>query len=300
MSDFARSNPPGPATLRQLLSRDQLLTVPGCYDGLGARLIEQAGFSAAYLTGFGSSASLLGRPDIGLLSATEMVDSARRLVMATSLPIIADADTGYGNPLNVIRTVRDYERAGVGALQLEDQVTPKRCGHMDDKAVIPSQDMVAKIRAAVSARTDPDLVIIARTDARAVEGFDAALSRAGSYVEAGADVLFIEALRHPDEFAAAASRGFGVPLVYNWVEGGKTPLLSADEISKLGYRILLLPISVLLRATEAMRAVLDEIHTEGTPRIPASGGESDHDPFAAFNQFVGLPEILDLQRQFTS
>ncbi|MCP3990899.1 MAG: isocitrate lyase/PEP mutase family protein, partial [Actinomycetia bacterium] len=227
MSDFARSNPPGPATLRQLLSRDQLLTVPGCYDGLGARLIEQAGFSAAYLTGFGSSASLLGRPDIGLLSATEMVDSARRLVMATSLPIIADADTGYGNPLNVIRTVRDYERAGVGALQLEDQVTPKRCGHMDDKAVIPSQDMVAKIRAAVSARTDPDLVIIARTDARAVEGFDAALARAGSYVEAGADVLFIEALRHPDEFAAAASRGFGVPLVYNWVEGGKTPLLSA-------------------------------------------------------------------------
>jgi 2-methylisocitrate lyase-like PEP mutase family enzyme len=288
--------PPGPKALRHLLGTGEPLTVPGCYDGLGARLIEQAGFPAAYLTGFGTSASLLGQPDFGLLSATEMVDAARRLVMATSLPVIADADTGYGNPLNVIRTVADYEQAGVAAIQLEDQVAPKRCGHMDGKQVIPEPEMGAKIRAAVSARTDPDLVIIARTDARAVEGFEAAVARAGSYVEAGADVLFIEALRGREELEAAASQGFGVPLVYNWVEGGKTPLLPADEVHRLGYQILLLPISTLLRATEAMRAVLDEIRAGGTPQVPPA----TDDPFAELNRVVGLPEIMELQRRFSS
>jgi 2-methylisocitrate lyase-like PEP mutase family enzyme len=296
MPDFLDPGPSGPTALRRLLDGGGLLTVPGCYDGLGARLIEQAGFDACYLTGFGTSASLLGRPDLGLLSATEMVDAARRLVMAASLPVIADADTGYGNPLNVARTVHDYERAGVAALQLEDQVAPKRCGHMEDKQVIPAPDMVAKVRAAVAARTDPDLVVIARTDARAVEGLDAALTRAEAYVEAGADVLFIEALRHVDEFAAAADHGFGVPLVYNWVEGGKTPLLAANEIADLGYQVLLLPISLLLRATGAMRGVLDEIRSAGTPTPPPDGT----DPFATFNQIVGLPEILELQRRFAS
>jgi len=304
MSDLFDAGPPGPLTLRRLLSSDDLLIVPGCYDGLGARLIEQAGFGACYLTGFGSSASLLGRPDIGLLTATEMVDAARRLVMATTLPVIADADTGYGNPLNVIRTVRDYERAGVAALQLEDQVAPKRCGHMDNKAVISVEEMVTKVRAAVSARTDPDLVIIARTDARAMEGLDAALDRAEAYAEAGADVLFIEALRHHDEFEAAATRDFGVPLVYNWVEGGKTPLLPAVDIAAMGYKILLLPISLLLQATKAMQTALAQIAANGTPPVPGpvpavdNTGDGGGDPFTAFNQVVGLPEVLDLQQQY--
>lgn len=293
MSDFVSAGSTGPAGLRQALDQPGILVVPGCQDALGARLIEQAGFSACYMTGFGTAASLLGRPDIGLLSATEMVDNARRIVMATALPVIADADTGYGNPLNVIRTVRDYEQAGVAAIQLEDQVTPKRCGHMEHKQVISAEDMVAKIRAAVSARVDPDLVIIARTDARAIDGLDAALDRARSYAAAGADVLFVEALQGVDELERAASADFGVPLVYNRVEGGKTPILSAAEIEQLGYGILLLPISLLLSATAAMREALEQITSD---QPPAAGD----DRFEDFNRLVGLPEILQLQQTFGS
>lgn len=292
MSDFINNGSAGPGGLRRALDDDGILVVPGCQDALGARLIEQAGFAAAYMTGFGSAASLLGRPDLGLLSATEMVDNARRLVMATSLPVIADGDTGYGNPLNVVRTVRDYEQAGVAAIQLEDQVAPKRCGHMEDKQVVGTDEMVAKIRAAVRARVDPDFVIIARTDARAVEGFASSLSRAGAYVEAGADVLFIEALRTPDELRAAAAADFGVPLVYNRVEGGKTPLLSVAEIEDLGYGIVLLPISLLLAATEAMGETLTRIRTD------TMASSLVDDPFAAFNEVVGLPAILELQAEF--
>jgi len=166
---------------------------PGCYDALGARLIEEAGFSAVYMSGFGTSAGLLGRPDVGLTSMTEMVDNARRIVDAVDLPVIADADTGYGNPINVLRTVKEYERAGVAALHIEDQVAPKKCGHMEGKQVVPVAEMVEKVRAAVDARISSDLLIIARTDARAVEGLDAAIERAGRYREAGADILFIEA-----------------------------------------------------------------------------------------------------------
>ncbi len=200
--------PSGPRQLRTLLDGDALVVAPGAYDALSARLVEEAGFPAAYMTGFGTAASLLGRPDIGLVSSTEMIDHARRIASCVAIPVIADADTGYGNPINVIRTVRDYERAGVAGIHLEDQAMPKRCGHMSGKVLVTVGDMVAKVQAAVAARTDPDFVIIARTDARGVEGLEAAIDRAGQYREAGADVLFVEAPESDDEISLIA-RSFG-------------------------------------------------------------------------------------------
>jgi 2-methylisocitrate lyase-like PEP mutase family enzyme len=183
----------GPGRLRELLEGPEPVLAPGAYDALTARLVEQAGFEAVYMTGFGTAASLLGRPDIGLLSFSEMVDNARRIVRAVEVPVIADADDGYGNPINVIRTVQEYEAAGVSAIHIEDQVSPKKCGHLEGKEVIEASEMVEKVRAAVEARQSEDFVIIARTDARAVEGMDRALKRARLYREAGADVLFVEA-----------------------------------------------------------------------------------------------------------
>lgn len=179
--------------LRELIAAPTPLVAPGAYDALSARLVEQAGFDVVYLTGFGATASLLGRPDVGLLGAAEMADQARRFVDAVDVPVVVDADTGYGNAVNVVRTMRMWEQAGVAGLHLEDQVTPKKCGHMSGKEVVPTAEMVGKIRAAVAARRDPDLVLIARTDAAAVEGLDAAIARARAYAEAGADVLFVEA-----------------------------------------------------------------------------------------------------------
>ena len=226
--------PSGPRQLRELLASRETVVAPGAYDALSARLIEEAGFLAVYMTGFGTSASLLGRPDIGLLSGSEMIDNARRIAGCVAVPVIADADTGYGNPINVIRTVRDYERAGVAGVHLEDQVMPKRCGHLSGKVLVPASDMAAKIGAAVAARTDPDFVVIARTDARAVEGLDGALRRAAGYLEAGADVLFVEAPESEEEVAVIAREFAGVPLLFNWAEGGRTPPVSLARLNELG------------------------------------------------------------------
>jgi len=211
--------PGGAARLRGLLDSGETILAPGAFDPLAARLVEEAGFPAVYMTGFGTSAALLGRPDVGLLTMTEMADNAGRIAACVDIPVIADADTGYGNPLNVIRTVGAYEAAGVAALHIEDQVAPKKCGHMDGKQVIPAAEMAEKIRAAAEARTRPELVIIARTDARAVEGLERAIDRARQYRAAGADVLFIEAVVSETE-AAEVTRAFpGVPLLFNWAEG---------------------------------------------------------------------------------
>ena len=215
--------PGGPARLRALLESGETIVAPGAFDPLAARLVEEAGFPAVYMTGFGTSAALLGRPDVGLLTMTEMADNARRIADCVDIPVIADADTGYGNPLNVIRTVGAYEAAGVAAIHLEDQVAPKKCGHMEGKQVIPAGEMAQKIRAAVAARSRPDFVIIARTDARAVEGLEPALDRARQYRGAGADALFIEAVVSEEEAAEAARAFPDVPLLFNWAEGGKTP-----------------------------------------------------------------------------
>ncbi len=262
------------------------MTAPGCSDALGARLIEQAGFDVVYMTGFGSSATLLAQPDVGLLTGAEMTANAARIAAATDLPVIADADAGYGDACEVEHTVRAYEQAGVAAIQLEDQVMPKRCGHMADKSVVDTAEMVGKIRAAVGARSE--MLVIARTDARAPEGLEAAIARARSYEAAGADVLFVEALETTAEFERVGAEGFGVPLVYNWVEGGRSPTLTAGEISALGYQVLLLPISLLLAATLAMQQTLVSIRRHGTTEPGAFGS----DPFTDFTNMIGLPEFL--------
>jgi 2,3-dimethylmalate lyase len=280
--------------LRALLETARPVLAPGCYDALGARLIEEAGFPAVYMTGFGTSAGLLGRPDVGLVSMSEMVDNARRIVEAVDLPVIADADTGYGNPINVLRTVREYERAGVAALHIEDQVAPKKCGHMDGKHVVPVAEMVEKVRAAVDARASSDLLIIARTDARAMEGLDAAIERAARYREAGADILFVEAPQSVEEIRAIAAAFPSVPLLFNYAEGGKTPPIEHALLAELGYAIVIFPIATLLAATKAIRAVLARIRADGSPinvlpELPR---------LAEFLDFIGLPEIRELEQRY--
>ena len=284
----------GPARLRELLNSGQTIVAPGAFDPLAARLVEEAGFAAVYMTGFGTSAALLGRPDVGLLTMTEMADSAGRIAACVDIPLIADADTGYGNPLNVIRTVGAYEAAGVAGLHIEDQVAPKKCGHMEGKLVIGADEMAQKVKAAVDARTDPDFVIIARTDARAVEGPVRALDRARRYRDAGADVLFIEALVSEAEIEAAAAAFPDVPLLFNWAEGGKTPPVSLDRLTELGYRIVIFPIGTLLAATAAMRRILKEIATAGTPASLL--GELP--TFGEFTDFIGLPEVREIDQRY--
>ena len=287
MADLLAPRVPGPARLRELLAGDEIVVAPGAFDALSARLVEAAGFPAVYMTGFGTTASLLGRPDVGLLTMTEMVQAAGRIRSAVEVPVIADADTGYGNALNVIRTVREYEAAGVAAIHLEDQVAPKRCGHLEGKRVVPAETMTDRVRAAVAARYDPDFVLIARTDARAVEGLDAAIERARRYRDAGADVLFVEALQSEAEVERVADVFRGVPLLFNWAEGGKTPPLSRDRLQELGFRLVICPISTLLAATEAMRAVLGRIAEDGTP----VNAVRDLPGLTGFADFVGLPEV---------
>jgi 2,3-dimethylmalate lyase len=251
--------PGAAARLRALLESGQTIVAPGAFDPLAARLVEEAGFPAVYMTGFGTSAALIGRPDVGLLTMTEMAGNAGRIAACVDIPVIADADTGYGNPLNVIRTVGAYEAAGVAGIHIEDQVAPKKCGHMDGKQVIPAQEMAEKVRAAVEARAQPEFVIIARTDARAVEGLAAAIERGRLYRAAGADVLFIEAVVSEAEAEEVASAFPDVPLLFNWAEGGKTPPIGLDRLTELGYRIVIFPIGTLLAATAAMRRILREI-----------------------------------------
>ncbi len=299
MADLLRPRSNGPARLRELLARahetKQPLVLPGCYDALGARLIEQAGFDAAYMTGFGTAAGLLGRPDVGLLGLAEMVDNARRIAAAIDLPVLADADTGYGNQINVIRTVQEYERAGVAGIHIEDQVLPKKCGHMENKAVVDASEMVGKIEAAVAARHDPDFVLITRTDARAPHGLDEAIARAHRFVDAGADVLFVEALEGIDEIETVASEFAGVPMLFNWAEGGKTPPLTYDQIAELGFALIIAPIGTMLSATRAMQGFLTSLKRDGTPAEVVD----ELMGFSEFTDTIGLPEIVDLEDRFS-
>jgi 2,3-dimethylmalate lyase len=295
MSAFLNGEFRRAAALRELLSGSEPILAPGAYDALSARLIEAAGFPAVYMTGFGSAASLLGRPDVGLLGMSEMVDNARRIVEAVAVPVIADADTGYGNPLNVVRTVHEYERAGVAAIHMEDQVAPKKCGHMEGKQLIPPDEMVAKVRAAVEARRT-DLVLIARTDARAVEGLQPALERARRYRDAGADVIFFEAPQSETEIERVATELKDVPLLFNWAEGGKTPPIGYARLRELGFRIIIFPIGALLAATRGIREVLETIKRDGSP----AAALHDLPKFGEFLDFIGLPEIQVLEQRFSS
>jgi 2,3-dimethylmalate lyase len=288
--------PGGPARLRALLETGQTIVAPGAFGPLAARLVEEAGFPAVYMTGFGTSAALLGRPDVGLLTMTEMAGNAARIADCVDIPVIAASDTGYGNPLNVIRTVGAYEAAGVAGIHIEDQVAPKKCGHMDGKLVIGAEEMAAKIRAATESRADPGFVIIARTDARAVEGFEQAIERARRYLQAGADGLFIEALTSEAEVAEAARAFPGVPLLFNWAEGGKTPPIGLARLREMGYRIVIFPIATLLAATAAMRRVLGEISRAGTP----AAALGDLPSFGEFTDFIGLPEVRAAERRYTA
>lgn len=281
--------------LRELLAGPDLVVAPGAYDALSARLIAQAGFSTVYMTGFGTSASVLGQPDVGLLTMSEMVSRASALAAVIgNLPLIADADTGYGNPLNVRRTVREYEHAGVAGIHIEDQIWPKKCGHMENKQVIPMDEMVQKVRAAADARQDPDFVLIARTDAAAVTGFEDALARGKAYREAGADVIFIEAPRTKQELETIVSTFSDVPLLFNWADSGKTPPLSLEEIHALGFKLVIFPVSLLFAATRAMNELL-EIFKQG--KTPTAFSERSL-TFSQFTDEIGLPDIQELERHY--
>ena len=252
--------------LRALLRAPGMVIAPGAYDGLTAKLVAQAGFSAVYMTGAGTSVSH-GYPDFGLLTETEMVTNAARMVRAVDVPVIADADTGYGNELNVVRTVRDYERAGVAGIHIEDQVSPKRCGHLDDKEIVPREDWLAKIRAAAGSRKDPDFLIIARTDSRAMAGFEEAIARANLALEAGADMAFLEAPKTMEEIIAVPRLVRG-PCLLNVVWGGKTPDIDLREAERIGFKLAIVP-GLLLKATigacDAALAALKETHAHPVP-----------------------------------
>jgi 2-methylisocitrate lyase-like PEP mutase family enzyme len=248
--------------LRQLLATGRTVVAPGVFDGLSARLTEQAGFPAAYASG-GAIARSTGVPDLGLLSLDEIVARLETIVDAVTIPVIADADTGYGNALNAQRAVRAFERAGVAALHLEDQTFPKKCGHYDDKGLVPVAEMAQKLKAARDALTDPDFIVIARTDAIAVEGFAAALDRAGAYGEAGADVIFVEAPTSEEEIAAVARRFPGWKLI-NMFQGGKTPLMPVARLEALGYNIVIIPSDLQRAALAAMQRALAAIARDGS------------------------------------
>jgi len=281
------------ATLRRLVADKNGLVVPGAYDGVSVRLVERAGFPAVYMTGFGTSASRLGLPDLGYAGLAEMADHARNLAAAVSIPLIADADTGYGNALGVRRTVQAYEAAGVAALHIEDQVAPKRCGHLSGHQIVPLGEFAGKIRAAAEARRDPDLIIIARTDAISAVGFDEALRRGEAAVRAGADVLFVEAPRDEAQVERVA-RAFDVPLLFNYAAGGRSPLLPFPRLRALGYAIIILPVDTLLVATKAMAGFLAELR--GRDEVQSLGER--YVPFAEFNTLIGATDQMALADRY--
>lgn len=242
------------------------LAVPGATDPFMAKLIEEAGFSAVYITGAGTAATMYGLPDVGLVTMTEMLANAQRIASSVAIPVIADADTGYGNAVNVVRTVQMYEAAGVSAIQLEDQEFPKKCGHMAGKRIVTKSEMCGKIRAAIDARSSSDTLVIARTDALAVSNMDEVLTRAAAYVKAGADILFPEAMTTPEEFRRFASEFSEVPLVANMTEWGKSPLLTLDELSDMGYSIVLFPSAAMRAAQFAIVELLADLAATGTQK----------------------------------
>ena len=250
-------------TLRQLLGQPGIIVAPGAYDCLTAKIIEREGFPVVYMTGAGTAVTRIGKPDLGFATLTEMLANASAMTATISVPLIADADTGYGGALNVYRTIQEYEKAGVAALHIEDQAFPKRCGHLDGKEVVPLAEMVVKLRAACDARTDEDFVIIARTDALAVTGLDDTLRRCTAYAEAGADVLFVEALRTEAEIDRIRHE-VDVPLLYNFVEHGKSPLIPVAQLAALGFKMVIFPGSLMLSVCTMAQRILREIRLHGT------------------------------------
>ncbi|MBO55140.1 MAG: carboxyvinyl-carboxyphosphonate phosphorylmutase [Dehalococcoidia bacterium] len=272
---------------KTLLETPGIIAAPGAYDCLTAKIIENSGFSAVYMTGAGTSVAKYGYPDLALTTATEMISSARDICSIVDIPVIADADTGYGGILNVQRTIRDYERSGVAAVHLEDQEFPKRCGHLDGKQVIETSDMVSKIKAAVDARDDPNFTLIVRTDALAVTSWDDTIDRCWQYIDAGADALFVEALRSRHEVEAIAKL-FPVPMLYNFVETGKSPLYNIVELEDIGFKIVIYPVSALLTVCNVVSNVMNELKQFG------STGHLVENMLAVSEAFdmVGLSDML--------
>jgi carboxyvinyl-carboxyphosphonate phosphorylmutase len=282
-----------PRKLREELEKPGCILAVGVFDALSARIAEKLGFRAAVMGGYNTSASLLGKPDIGLLTLTEMVRHLNYICEASGVPIIADGDTGYGNPLNVMRTVREYEKAGAAAILLEDQVAPKRCGHMEGKQVIPAEEQVQKIRAAVDARSDPDFVIIARTDARNVNGIDDAIRRAKMYREAGADMTFVEAPTTVQELQRIVDE-IDAPQIANMIEGGKTPYLDVERLGEMGYKIGFYTLGTYYAVAKAVIDFMVNLKNNGS----SAGFEDRLLSFAEFNEIVGLSETLDISKRY--
>ncbi|GAW92330.1 isocitrate lyase/PEP mutase family protein [Calderihabitans maritimus] len=280
--------------IKEFIKRGEILVSLGAFNAISARIIDQAGIPSVYVTGYGAAANILGKPDIGLLTMTEMVNHIKGIVDVVQGAVIADADTGYGNPLNVQRTVKEYERAGVAAIQLEDQIWPKRCGHMTGKQIIPAEEMVQKIRAAVDARESEDTLIIARTDAIAVEGFEEAARRIKMYHHAGADILFVEAPENLEQLKEIPKLVQGGAFLANMIEGGATPLLTAQELQDMGYAIVIYPISTLYAMTKAVMELVEEVKRSGT----TAGMLSRMVSFADFNEIVGLKDFQTLEKQY--
>ncbi len=277
-------------SLKSRLAKKEILVAPGVYDGLTASLAEKAGFEALYLSGAAVAYTRLGRPDIGLSTASEMADTMSLIADRVSLPVIIDADTGFGNALNAQRTMRLYERAGASALQVEDQTFPKRCGHLTDKSLIPKQEMAGKIAAMADARARSETLIIARTDAIAVEGFSAAIERAETYLEAGADVLFLEAPQSLEQLTSIADRfAPRVPLLANMVEGGATPILGADDLEAQGYSIVIFPGGIVRALAKTAQAYYQSLAENGSNK-PFAQNMFD---FGGLNEVIGTAEMLD-------
>jgi len=279
--------------LREILSKPGMLVLPGVHDCVSAKLAQRAGFSAAFTSGFGISGATLGMPDFGFLTATEMVTSVSRITASVSIPVVADIDTGYGNALNVMRTVGEVVSAGAAGVILEDQVWPKKCGHFEGKHVIPMEEHAEKIRAAVEVRGESGLVIIGRTDARAPLGLGEAIKRGRAYYEAGADVVFIEAPQSVEELREIASAFPGVPLFANMVEGGKTPILDARELGELGFKIAVFPLAALFSATRAIESCFAYLRKHGT-----TAGYGDMLSFKDFEEIIDVPKYREMEKKF--
>jgi 2-methylisocitrate lyase-like PEP mutase family enzyme len=282
-------------TLKSRLSQPNILVAPGIYDGITAAIAADAGFEALYLSGAAVAYTRLGRPDIGLTTMSEMADTMALIRDRVALPVIIDADTGFGNALNAQRTMRTYERAGANALQVEDQTYPKRCGHLADKSLISCAEMVGKIAAMADVRASDDTLIIARTDAIAVEGFDAAIDRAGAYLEAGADALFVEAPRTGHELARVATTLRGrAPLMANMVEGGATPIQSAGDLQAMGFNLVIFPGGIVRALAHAAQGYYRSLHAHGS-NTPFAGRMFDFD---GLNACIGTPEVLATGAKF--
>jgi carboxyvinyl-carboxyphosphonate phosphorylmutase len=282
--------------LKQKISNPQeFLVLPGVFDALSARITEITGFEAIFQTGYGSSATVLGMPDFGFLNAGETMDNARKIVRAVDIPVIVDIDTGYGNPLTVWRIVKDLRSMGASGIFLEDQVWPKRCGHMAGKEIIPLDEYLLKLSAAIDARDDKDFIVVARTDARATSGLDQAIERGREYFKAGADVIFVEAPRSLEELKEIGSK-IDAPLVANMIEGGVTPNLTASELHDLGFRIGVFPLSGLFASAFAMKRVFEELYRAGS----TSRERENMVTFEEFNRLVNLQKYIDLERKYVS